>query len=265
MRTLLTYSDTERSGRLYFSIDLFFLVHYFRDTIREHDKMVVGSMDTIRFQTIVAGIFLSLCLLSTTWAGAHVDVIEVNGVVNPVADKFISDAIKAAEDDGAQCLIIELDTPGGLMESMHSIKKNILASDVPVVVFVSPGGARAASAGVWITLASHIAAMTPGTHIGAAHPVAMGGKEMSEDVEQKLVNDAVADIRSLDFFWSIGMCRTGFHIYSIRRSLCLFERSVLPIDRIFMGLGHVLECSFRDYCGNRSHFFPLCLLFFPFE
>ncbi|MFQ6094032.1 MAG: nodulation protein NfeD, partial [bacterium] len=99
--------------------------------------------------------------------------------------------------DGAQCLIIELDTPGGLMESMHSIKKRILASEVPVVVFVSPGGARAASAGVWITLASHIAAMTPGTHIGAAHPVARGGREVSEEVEQKLVNDAVADIRSL--------------------------------------------------------------------
>jgi membrane-bound serine protease (ClpP class) len=144
--------------------------------------------------------FFGVCVLF--WATAlaaqsHVDVIEVNGVVNPVADRFIHDAIRIAEDDGAQCLIIELDTPGGLMESMHSIKKNILASEVPVVVFVSPGGARAASAGVWITLASHIAVMAPGTHIGAAHPVAMGGQEVSEDMEQKLVNDAVADIRSL--------------------------------------------------------------------
>lgn len=142
-------------------------------------------------------VFSFVITVSPLLAQTHVDVIEVNGVVNPVADKFISDAIRIAEDDGAQCLIIELDTPGGLMESMHSIKKNILASDVPVVVFVSPGGARAASAGVWVTLASHVAAMTPGTHIGAAHPVTMGGGEMSEDVEQKLVNDAVADIRSL--------------------------------------------------------------------
>lgn len=143
---------------------------------------------------------IGICLFvwaTTLVAQPHVDVIEVNGVVNPVADRFINDAIKTAEDDGAQCLIIELDTPGGLMESMHSIKKNILASEVPVVVFVSPGGARAASAGVWITLSSHIAAMAPGTHIGAAHPVAMGGGEISEDMEQKLVNDAVADIRSL--------------------------------------------------------------------
>jgi membrane-bound serine protease (ClpP class) len=136
------------------------------------------------------------------WATAllaqpHVDVIEVSGVVNPVADRFIHDAIKTAGEDGAQCLVIELDTPGGLMESMHSIKKNILAAEVPVVVFVYPGGARAASAGVWLTLASHIAAMAPGTHIGAAHPVTMGGQEVSEDMEQKLVNDAVADIRSL--------------------------------------------------------------------
>ena len=148
-------------------------------------------------KTSSIGIFLFLVWASTLLGQPHVDVIEVNGVVNPVADKFIGDAIKIAEEDGAQCLIIELDTPGGLMESMHAIKKRILAAEVPVVVFVSPGGARAASAGVWVTLASHIAAMTPGTHIGAAHPVTMSGKEISEDVEQKLVNDAVADIRSL--------------------------------------------------------------------
>ena len=151
----------------------------------------------MKLKTCCTIVFSLLIAVSIVFAQNHVDVIEVNGVVNPVADKFISDAIKTAEDDGAQCLIIELDTPGGLMESMHSIKKNILASEVPVVVFVSPGGARAASAGVWVTLASHIAAMTPGTHIGAAHPVAMGGREITEDVEQKLVNDAVADIRSL--------------------------------------------------------------------
>jgi len=143
-------------------------------------------------------IFIIMVLwASVVAAGPHVDVIEVDGVINPVADRFIYDAIKIAEDDGAQCLIIQLDTPGGLMESMHSIKKNILAADVPVVVFVSPGGARAASAGVWITLSSHIAVMAPGTHIGAAHPVAMGGGEISEDMKEKLVNDAVADVRSL--------------------------------------------------------------------
>ena len=143
------------------------------------------------------GLLFPLLWGSVLFAERHVVVIEVNGVINPVADKFIAEAITTAEDDGAECLIIELDTPGGLMESMHSIKKTILASEVPVVVFVSPGGARAASAGVWITLASNIAAMTPGTHIGAAHPVTMGGREVSEEVEQKLVNDAVADIRSL--------------------------------------------------------------------
>ena len=151
----------------------------------------------MKFKLFILGFLSSLLWISVLFAQTHVDVIEVNGIVNPVADKFIGDAIKIAEADGAECLVIELDTPGGLMESMHAIKKKILASEVPVVVFVSPGGARAASAGVWVTLASHIAAMTPGTHIGAAHPVTMGGKEVSEDVEQKLVNDAVADIRSL--------------------------------------------------------------------
>ena len=76
---------------------------------------------------------------------------------------------------GAQCLIIQLDTPGGLMESMRLIVKKNSASAVPVIVYVSPGGARAASAGVFITMAAHIAVMAPGTHIGAAHPVTLGG------------------------------------------------------------------------------------------
>ncbi len=142
-------------------------------------------------------VFSVLTLISGLPAQTHVNVIVVNGIVNPVADTFIGEAIGMAESDGARCLIIELDTPGGLMESMHSIKKRILAARVPVVVFVSPGGARAASAGVWITMASHIAAMTPGTHIGAAHPVTVGGGEVSEEMGQKLVNDAVADIRAL--------------------------------------------------------------------
>jgi membrane-bound serine protease (ClpP class) len=123
--------------------------------------------------------------------------IEVDGIINPATAKFITDSIDEAAKQGAQCLIIQLDTPGGLMESMRIIVKKILASNIPIIVYVAPGGARAASAGVFITLSAHIAVMAPGTHIGAAHPVTLGaeGKE-SKTMTEKVVNDAVADIKA---------------------------------------------------------------------
>ena len=123
--------------------------------------------------------------------------IEVDGIINPATSKFITDSIDQATQNGAQCLIIQLDTPGGLMESMRIIVKKILASNIPIIVYVAPGGARAASAGVFITIAAHIAVMAPGTHIGAAHPVTLGaeGKE-SKTMTEKVVNDAVADIKA---------------------------------------------------------------------
>jgi len=123
--------------------------------------------------------------------------IEVDGIINPATAKFITDSVDEATQQGAQCLIIQLDTPGGLMESMRIIVKKILASNIPVIVYVAPGGARAASAGVFITIAAHIAVMAPGTHIGAAHPVTLGaeGKE-SKTMTEKVVNDAVADIKA---------------------------------------------------------------------
>lgn len=97
---------------------------------------------------------------------------------------------------GAEAIVIELDTPGGLDTSMRNIVKDIIASNVPVVVYVSPSGARAASAGVFIALASHVAAMAPGTNIGAAHPVAIGEK-MDKTIAEKATNDAAAYIKSL--------------------------------------------------------------------
>jgi membrane-bound serine protease (ClpP class) len=123
--------------------------------------------------------------------------IEVDGIINPATAKFITDSIDEAAQKGGQCLIIQLDTPGGLMESMRLIVKKILASNIPIIVYVAPKGARAASAGVFITMAAHIAAMAPGTHIGAAHPVTLGaeGKE-SKTMTEKVVNDAVADIKA---------------------------------------------------------------------
>ena len=109
-------------------------------------------------------------------------VIRIADAISPGTAEYIKSGIRTAEENGAACIIIELDTPGGLAESMRLIVQNILASRVPVVVFVFPSGARAASAGVMITMAADVAAMAPGTNIGAAHPVGAGGKEIDGTV-----------------------------------------------------------------------------------
>ncbi|TFH00868.1 MAG: nodulation protein NfeD [Calditrichales bacterium] len=124
--------------------------------------------------------------------------ITINGVINPVASEYIMEAIERAEAAGAEMIIIEMDTPGGLMVSMHDIVKKILGADVPVAVYVSPPGSRAGSAGVFITMAAHVAAMAPGTNIGSAHPVNMSGsQDTSQVMGEKIINDAVAHIRSV--------------------------------------------------------------------
>ena len=119
------------------------------------------------------------------------------GVINPVAAEYLHEAIAHAERERAQFLIFQLDTPGGLDTSMRLMIKDITGAQIPIVVYVGPAGGRAASAGVFLTLAAHLSAMAPGTNIGAAHPVAMGGGEMDEVMKEKVENDAVAYIRSI--------------------------------------------------------------------
>jgi len=130
---------------------------------------------------------------------APVFTIEVDAIINPATAKFIVDSIDEAARQNAQCLIIQLDTPGGLMESMRIIVKKELSSTIPIIVYVAPGGARAASAGVFVTMAANIAVMAPGTHIGAAHPVTLGGGEAKESktMTEKIVNDTVAFIKNI--------------------------------------------------------------------
>ncbi|MFH0765492.1 MAG: nodulation protein NfeD, partial [Calditrichota bacterium] len=132
--------------------------------------------------------------------------IRVQGIINPVTAEFMTDAVKRGEKQNAEAVVIELDTPGGLMEATRNIVQVFLASKVPVIVYVSPAGARAGSAGVFITLAAHIAVMAPGSNIGAAHPVTIGGGGMpgSEQdtsgrsvMTEKMTNDAAALIRSI--------------------------------------------------------------------
>lgn len=124
-------------------------------------------------------------------------VATYEGVINPVAAEYLHDALTSAQSSGAQALIIKLDTPGGLDTSMRLIIKDMTSSSIPVIVFVAPSGGRAASAGVFLTMAAHVAAMAPGTNIGAAHPVAMGGGEMDTTMKEKVENDAVAYIKSI--------------------------------------------------------------------
>ena len=139
----------------------------------------------------------SLWLVSASGAGSHVVVATYEGVINPVAAEYLHDALAFAESSHAQALVLKLDTPGGLDTSMRLIIKDMTNASIPVVAYVAPSGGRAASAGVFITMAAHVAAMAPGTNIGAAHPVAMGGGEMDKTMKEKVENDSVAYIKSI--------------------------------------------------------------------
>ncbi len=141
-------------------------------------------------------ILLFLAFLSFQLSAQKVVSIAIDGSINPVSADFIKRGLKEAENNRAECLLIHLNTPGGLVKSTRVIVSNILEAKVPVVVFVSPSGAQAGSAGVFITLAAHVAAMAPGTNIGAAHPVNMQGQR-DTIMNEKATNDAAAFIRSI--------------------------------------------------------------------
>ncbi|KPJ49491.1 MAG: hypothetical protein AMJ38_03280 [Dehalococcoidia bacterium DG_22] len=122
---------------------------------------------------------------------------KITGAIGPVASGFYTETLRKAEEDMAECLIVELDTPGGLDVSMRDAIKEMMASEVPTVIFVHPSGSRAASAGAFLVLAAHVAAMAPGTNVGAAHPVQLGGGEIDSTMAVKLENDAAAYIKSI--------------------------------------------------------------------
>ncbi len=128
---------------------------------------------------------------------ASVATLQLDGVISPVTVRLVADAIQRAKAEGAAALVIQLDTPGGLERSMRSIVREMLNAPLPVIVYVSPTGARAASAGAFITLAAHVAAMAPATNIGAAHPVAAGGGQIDKESMKKVENDAAAFIRTV--------------------------------------------------------------------
>jgi membrane-bound serine protease (ClpP class) len=129
--------------------------------------------------------------------GKSIPVVTLAGSINPAVAEFVVRQIAKAEKENAPALVIQLDTPGGLDTSMRTIVQGLLNAQIPVVVFVSPSGARAASAGVMIVLAADVAAMAPGTNIGAASPVNIGGKDIEKTMARKVENDMVAYVRSI--------------------------------------------------------------------
>jgi membrane-bound serine protease (ClpP class) len=130
-------------------------------------------------------------------APAPVATIEIEGVISPVTLRLVGIAIDRAQAERANALVIQLDTPGGLERSMRAIVQRMMNAEVPVVVYVAPTGARAASAGVFITMAAHVAAMAPATNIGAASPVMVGGGTADKTMMKKIENDAAAFIRTV--------------------------------------------------------------------
>ncbi len=165
---------------------------------------------SIRIRIIIGFIALALVSGVTPAAAEQVKVIRLHGIISPITMKYLQNGIEEATASGASCLVVQLDTPGGLEVSSHEMVKAILNSPVPVVVFVSPRGARAASAGLFITMAAHVAAMAPNTSIGSAHPVqlmSMPGKDKKDAkkspgkendvISAKIVNDLVSTATSI--------------------------------------------------------------------
>lgn len=180
----------------------------------------------------------------------HVNLLPIDGPIGPISARIIAQAIASSVEDSAEALVIELNTPGGLDESMRLITREILNSEVPVIVYVSPAGSRAASAGVFITLSAHIAAMSPGTNIGAAHPVSIGG-QMDSTMAEKVVNDASAYIRSIA---NKRGRNEKWAEESVRKSVSITENEALKLNVIDLVVNDLRELL--DSCDGRKVSLP---------
>lgn len=185
-----------------------------------------GRLHLLAFVSLVLGsLLMALQPAMAQDSGGTVRLIEIDGTITPPMAQYVDRAISAAENDGATVIVLRINTPGGLSTAMDDIVNDILESEVPVIAWVSPANARAASAGVYITYASHIAAMAPGTNIGSASPVQLSG-DGSEDgtstSERKSMNDAIARIENLanlrdrNVDWAISAVRDADNITADR-------------------------------------------------
>jgi len=190
---------------------------------------------------------LFLCPVDNPLWGRHIDWIQVDGPITPVTAKYIGDALRKAERNGAECLVVQMDTPGGLMQATWSIDKDFLSDKVPVVVYIAPSGGRAASAGVFISYAAHLVAMAPSTNIGSAHPVTMGKQDSSKVMMEKVTNDAVAHIKGLaekrgrNALWAEE---------AVRKSVSITEKEALQ-SRVINFIAHDLD-DLLDQLDNQK-------------
>jgi membrane-bound serine protease (ClpP class) len=157
-------------------------------------RIIFRALGLVFFLAIIVGALLPI---TTSAANQSIHILHVEGTIVPVVADYIDRGIEKAEDEDALACIIELDTPGGLLDATEEIVQRIMNADVPVIVYVTPRGAWAASAGTFITLSAHIAVMTPGTTIGAAHPVAAGGEEIPEEQMEKIVEFSAKWMRTI--------------------------------------------------------------------
>jgi membrane-bound serine protease (ClpP class) len=185
-------------------------------------------------------LLLGFLLANNTDRNTNVTMITYDGAITPACSDFVKLGIESAVKNNSECLIIRLNTPGGLLKSTRIIVSDILESKIPIVVYVSPAGAQAASAGVFITMSAHIAAMSSGTNIGAAHPVSMQG-EQDSIMSEKATNDAAAFIRSISEKRSRNM---KWAEDAVRKSLSLSETEALKqnvIDLISPNINDLLK------------------------
>lgn len=200
---------------------------------REKQKM--------RWKLLLAFFLLAAVASGQTRPERFVHLMVIDGTINPVTAEFIREGIRVSQDKGALAIIVQLDTPGGLLASTRVIVKDILGAPLPVIVYVAPSGAGAGSAGMFITIAAHVAAMAPATNIGAAHPVGLGGEGASKVLEEKLENfvasygEAIARTRGRNVEWAVE---------AVRKSTATTEAKALElnvIDLVARDLENLLE------------------------
>src|SRR6266850_5457598 len=151
----------------------------------------------VRLSSLIAvalGLFGLVASAANASPGPLVLVARIEGAINPITERYVGRVLDDAEQQGAIAVVFSIDTPGGLIDSTYKITARFLAARIPIVTFVAPAGARAASAGTFITMAGHVAAMAPSTNIGAAHPVDSSGGDIQGDLRLKIENDTVAHI-----------------------------------------------------------------------
>ena len=191
--------------------------------------------------SLAAGMALAAAAAAPVSAAQQpVSTIKIDGVISPVTVRLVEAALARAQAERAGALVIELDTPGGLERSMRVICQRLLNAEIPTIVYVSPTGARAASAGVFITMAAHVAAMAPATNIGAAHPVALGGGVDKESMK-KIENDAAAFARTI----AVERGRNAeWAEKAVRQSVSITEREAVKlkvVDMVADSLSDLLE------------------------